>query len=193
MATFADNIEYVTHQCGECGIPFAMTREFHDRRVNDRETWYCPNGHPRAFTGESEADKLRAEVERQKQMREAEEARRLRVEQERDQVARAHTKMRARVMNGVCPCCNRTFQNLMRHMQTEHAGEINLRTLRTAFGMSQAAAATEVGIRQVYISSHERGKHIPAYARLAIEAWIKRQEPKRGAEYRAHVLGGEIT
>lgn len=25
-----------------------------------------------------------------------------------------------RVKNGVCPCCNRSFQNLKRHMNTKH-------------------------------------------------------------------------
>jgi dsDNA-binding SOS-regulon protein len=29
-------------------------------------------------------------------------------------------KQLARVHNGVCPCCNRTFQNLLRHMETKH-------------------------------------------------------------------------
>lgn len=178
MTSFADNIEFCTHTCGGCGVVFAFTVAFELARRKDRKSWYCPNGCSRVFTGRTEEDKLREEVERQKQMREAEAARRLRVEQERDQVARAHTRMRARVMNGVCPCCNRTFQNLMRHMQTEHAAEMNLRTLRTAFGMTQHAVASEIGISAVYVSQHENGKRIPPHARSAIEWWVDRQAPK---------------
>jgi DNA-binding XRE family transcriptional regulator len=159
-------------------MPFAMTRDFNDRRLKDRADWFCPRGHAQHYIGKSEEQKLREEVERQRQMREAEEARRLRVEQERDQVARAHHKMRVRVMNGVCPCCNRTFQNLMQHMKSEHAGEFNLRTLRTAFGMSQGALAKEIGVNQVYVSQHERGKHVPAYAARAIELWIDKQSAR---------------
>lgn len=178
MTQYVNGVKFVTRECKTCGVVFAFTAEFERHRLADRKTWYCPNGHQWHFTGPSEADKLRAEVERQKQMREAEEARRLRVEQERDQVARAHHKMRVRVMNGVCPCCNRTFQNLMRHMQTEHAGEFNLRTLRTAFGMSQGALAKEIGVSGVYVSKHECGKPIPGYAKRAIEGWVDRQAEK---------------
>ena len=30
------------------------------------------------------------------------------------------TKLKNRVKNGVCPCCNRTFVNLLRHMKSKH-------------------------------------------------------------------------
>jgi hypothetical protein len=28
--------------------------------------------------------------------------------------------MRKRIQSGVCPCCNRTFENLGRHMKSKH-------------------------------------------------------------------------
>lgn len=175
MTAYVDSVEFVTHTCGGCGVLFGMTREFHDQRKRDRKGWSCVNGCSRVFTGPSEADKLRDEVERQRQVAEAEGARAARLENERDQVARAHTKMRARVMNGVCPCCNRTFQNLLQHMKTEHAGEVSLSTLRQTFGMTQTAVAKEIGITPVYVSLHERGKPVPAYAARAIDGWVARQ------------------
>ena len=175
MTTFAAEIEFYVEHCCTCRMPFAMTGELQRARRDDRKTFYCPNGHAQHYTGASEAERLRKEVERQKQMREAEEARRLRVKAERDQVTRAYNRMRTRVMNGVCPCCNRTFQNLMQHMKTEHAGEFNLRTLRTAFGMSQDALAKEIGITQSHVSAHERGQPVSDYAKRAIESWIDRQ------------------
>jgi chemotaxis response regulator CheB len=30
------------------------------------------------------------------------------------------TKTKKRVANGVCPCCNRTFKQLARHMKAKH-------------------------------------------------------------------------
>lgn len=30
------------------------------------------------------------------------------------------TKTKKRVSNGVCPCCNRTFKQLARHMENKH-------------------------------------------------------------------------
>lgn len=178
MGQFVAGVEFIFEYCCNCRMPFAMTADLQRARRDDHKTFYCPQGHPQHYTGPSEADKLRKEVERQRQMREAEESRRLRVETERDEVARAHNRMRTRVMNGVCPCCNRTFQNLMQHMKTEHAGEFNLRTLRTAFGMSQGALAKEIGVTAVYVSLHENGKHVPEYAKRAIESWIDRQSVK---------------
>ena len=175
MSTYVDGVEFVTHHCGECGVVFAFTRDFYDRRKNDRKTWYCPNGHGRAFTGKSEADKLREELERQRQITEAEQARAVRLEQERDQVARAHHRMRTRVMNGVCPCCNRTFQNLLQHMKTEHEGEMNVGTLRQAFGMTQAAVAEEAGVEPGHVSLYERGRPVAGWARSAIDGWVDRQ------------------
>ena len=32
----------------------------------------------------------------------------------------AKTKLKKRIANGVCPCCNRTFVNVQRHMATQH-------------------------------------------------------------------------
>ncbi len=30
------------------------------------------------------------------------------------------TKVKKRAANGVCPCCNRTFSDLARHMKAKH-------------------------------------------------------------------------
>lgn len=172
MTAFVDNIQFVTELCCNCGIPFAMSADFQRRRREDRKDFYCPAGHPQHYIGKTEAEKLREEVERQRQMREAEQARAEKLRQERDQVSRAHRRMRTRVMNGVCPCCNRTFQNLLRHMQSEHAGEFNLRNVRAAFGMTQTDVAKEVGLQSGYVSLHERGRPVPSYAAERLEAWI---------------------
>lgn len=88
--------------------------------------FYCPNGHGQHYTI-SEIDKLK------KQLAETDASLgyyRGRVENlnsEKDhykRVAAANkgqvTKMKNRAANGVCQCCNRTFQNLQRHMATKH-------------------------------------------------------------------------
>lgn len=175
---FVGGVEFFTESCCNCGMPFAMTVNFERQRRADRQLFYCPAGHGQHYTGPSEADKLRADLERQRQIVDAERARAARVEQERDQVARAHNRMRTRVFNGVCPCCNRTFQNLLQHMKTEHAGEVNLGTLRQAFGMTQGAVAKEVGVSPAHISLHERGRPVPSWAKSAIDGWVDRQAPK---------------
>jgi DNA-binding XRE family transcriptional regulator len=175
MSVYVDSIELVTHTCGKCGVVFAMSREFQDARKKDRQTWYCPNGDPRVFTGKTEAEKLREELERQRQITDAEQARASRLQQERDQATRAHGRMRQRVFNGVCPCCNRTFQNLLQHMKTEHEGEVSIATLRQAFGMTQTQVAKEVGVTPFYVSLYERGRPVPGYAKKALDSWTESQ------------------
>lgn len=90
--------------------------------------FYCAYGHRQFYVeGETEADKLRRERDRLaqqiaykddriKSLREEAEAAGRRAAAARGQV----TKIKNRVGHGVCPCCNRTFENLARHMTSQH-------------------------------------------------------------------------
>ena len=178
MSVYCDSIEFVTITCCECRMPFGMSRSFYDARRKDHRTFTCPAGHDQHFTGKSEADKLREQLERKDQMLEAAHQRADKMERQRNDVAKAHKRMRDRIKNGVCPCCNRTFQNLLRHMQTEHSDQPALRTLREAYGLTQASLADEIGVRMDHVSAAERGKHIAAYAQNAIDEWIEQQAPQ---------------
>ncbi len=99
--------------------------------------FYCPNGHGQVFkAGESEEDILRRERDRLRQKlsekddeirerREEAERQRLRAEAGERRVSAARgqiTKLKRRASNGVCPCCNRTFSDLQRHMHSKHPG-----------------------------------------------------------------------
>lgn len=172
---FVQGVTLKTIECYRCAMVFAMAASFYDRRVNDRETWYCPAGHPQHFNGLTAEQKLRDELERQRQMLEAEQARAASMRRERDRVAKAHSRMRRRVMNGVCPCCNRTFQNLLEHMKTQHSGELNLANVRQAFGMTQEDVARETGVSQAQVSSFERGRSVSAWAGSRLESWLEKQ------------------
>lgn len=95
-------------------------------RADSKRSFFCPNGHSQHYT-ESEADRLRRERDRLKQQiaQEQDVARQWREEAEREKARAAGykgvaTKMRNRVAKGVCPCCNRTFLDLARHMATKH-------------------------------------------------------------------------
>ena len=181
MTVFVNTIEMASETCCNCGMQFAMPKDYQDRRRNDRKIFFCPSGHQQHYTGETEAQRLKRDLERAQQMRDAAEARATTADRERQQIAKAHKAMRKRVMNGVCPCCNRTFQNLMQHMKTEHPdfdSKKTLATMRTAFGMSQGAVACEIGVHQAYVSMYELDKPLPDYAKRAIDAWIKKHDGK---------------
>ncbi|MEG3193744.1 helix-turn-helix transcriptional regulator, partial [Lysobacter sp. D1-1-M9] len=129
----------------------------------------------------TEAQKLRDELARKDADLARAKERTADLARERDQVAKAHRKMRRRVMNGVCPCCNRSFQNLREHMQTKHADfgkEQTLKALREAFGMTQGDVADEAFVKPPYVSLYERGKPVPAEARERLDWWLESQSAR---------------
>ena len=119
--------------CITCFMQFRVPQGFTAARRRDGRSFYCPNGHSMSYPlGESEADKLRRERDRLVQrMAEKDdtihalEASRARAERKAS-AARGHvTKIKKRAANGVCPCCNRTFADLARHMGTKHPGYVS--------------------------------------------------------------------
>lgn len=105
--------------CWVCGIKFAMPRPYSQRKRENGGGFSCPNGDRLAF-GESELDKIRRERDRLQQ----------RIAQKDDDISAAErrvtaakgqiTRLKNRANAGVCPCCNRTFSNMARHMKTQH-------------------------------------------------------------------------
>lgn len=116
-----------------CGCKHAVPKEMHDHQLREHErgidyVLHCPHGHAYGQAGKTEADRLREQ---------------LRAEQDRTQRALASndqllaevrnnkqrisaqkavtTRIKNRVQKGVCPCCNRHFANLQRHMETKHS------------------------------------------------------------------------
>lgn len=124
----------LTHiECGECGVLFGMTPDFIEKRREDHRTWCCPNGHLRHYPGQSELEKTRDALAREKHCREQAQAladhhraEAERIERRRVATVGVVTRMRRRVAHGVCPCCRRTFKQLAAHMRVKHptfAGE----------------------------------------------------------------------
>lgn len=106
--------------CGKCGIEFAVPETWVDDRRHDHRTWYCPNGHPRHFPGKSSEEILRQRLSAAQDQLDT--ARRQRDHAERSaRTYRGHlTRTKRRIAHGVCPCCNRKFAQLTRHMERKH-------------------------------------------------------------------------
>lgn len=128
MAETIDVVETLEKlTCGKCGMTFGVPVRWVAERRDDHEQWYCPNGHPRVFNGKSDAEKLRDELARLKHEKDQTEARLVTsrsyassLEKSVSTIKGQLTKVKNRVAKGVCPCCNRSFANLHRHMTTEH-------------------------------------------------------------------------
>lgn len=111
--------ELTRMSCGECGIEFAMPEHFRAERQRNGGGWSCPNGHQRVYR-ETDAEKMRRERDRaiQDAARADEERRQAEL---RAAAAEAETRrLKKRASAGVCPCCNRSFVALARHMKTKH-------------------------------------------------------------------------
>lgn len=124
---WSDSEKLETCSCW-CGMPFAVPSSLmriHKRNVQHSgqpgdASIVCPAGHRVQFGGETEAQKLRKELDRERQ-------RRMRSDEQLDHERNSHrttrghmTRLRKRVGRGVCPCCNRTFANVARHIESKH-------------------------------------------------------------------------
>lgn len=112
-----------TLTCAGCGITYAIPSQLHYQYTERGATVNCPN--PKCPWG----GMVRRETKEQKlekQLNAAREARRwaeesLEGERRSHAATKGHlTRTKRRVAGGVCPCCQRSFQNLKRHMANQH-------------------------------------------------------------------------
>lgn len=108
-----------TMNCCICGVVFAMPEHMRARAQENGNSFYCPNGHSQSYS-ESESDRLRKKLDEQTRVATREAQRAANAEAETSKIKRKLKTVEKRVHAGVCPCCNRTFQNLARHMATKH-------------------------------------------------------------------------
>lgn len=119
-------LQYHPITCWSCSIPYYLPDGKYNRCLENGDNFYCPNGHSAVFS-DTKASKLAKELAQEKKRREWAEADRDMYKQSVDTVSHqmaaykgVTTKLKKRIANGVCPCCNRTFQNLHQHMSKQH-------------------------------------------------------------------------
>lgn len=124
--TLKQDIQIITETCITCGAIFGLVAEFRNRRIEDHENFYCPNGHSQFYSGKTKAESLAEELERERQRRidevEAAQVRADFAEAEKKKAEKELARISKRAHAGVCPCCKRSFANVARHMQTKHGG-----------------------------------------------------------------------
>jgi uncharacterized protein with PIN domain len=120
-------------QCGPCitcKCEIYLPDELYNaaKRGRGSVAFYCGFGHAQVFAeGETDLEIMTRERNRLRQrLAERDDAilhqRNLREATERKLLATRGviTRIKKRVGHGVCPCCNRTFGDLSRHMKTNH-------------------------------------------------------------------------
>lgn len=115
-------------RCYKCKVPLWLDEA--EERVL-RQTggeFFCRWGHGQVFAaGKTEAEVAREERDEERRRRERLEQENARLAFEANESAEAARKAEAetarlkkRAGAGICPCCNRTFTQLARHMQAKH-------------------------------------------------------------------------
>lgn len=109
---------------------FAMESEAFVNYKRTHKLFYCPYCRTgQHFTGESDierAERLKRDAEaatqRERQRHDQTKAELRETERRRRAEKGAKTRLKNRVSKGVCPCCNRHFTDLQRHMENQHPG-----------------------------------------------------------------------
>lgn len=116
--------------CYKCAVPFAIPAQLKQRLIDTGDEFFCPNGHDQHYT-RSTVDLLKEKLQKQEQENKqqvermqqrlnwANQDKELAIRQ-KSAVKGQMTKLKNRIKNGVCPCCNRTFSNLASHMKSQH-------------------------------------------------------------------------
>lgn len=118
----------LTHiDCPFCHAVFGIADAACVRYRASGKSFHCPYCQGSMSYGESALDRERkareaAERDANLQRIRADTAARLRVAAEHStRATKGHlTRLKKRVAAGVCPCCNRTFKDLSRHMAGQH-------------------------------------------------------------------------
>lgn len=120
---------HVVTQCGTCAVYHTVPEITYECHRREGGFHSCPNGHQRGWdkgTNAIEQENIRRERDRLKQNQ-------ARLEQEivdaRAAAIAAEKKVvrvKKRAAAGLCPCCNRTFSNVQRHMKTKHSNVVPL-------------------------------------------------------------------
>lgn len=115
--------ELIVRQCSECQILYAIPVAMREQALDHGGSWWCPNGHNQSPVAKTATEKLEEERNRSARLAaqrdqerasaRAQKAAATRARNERDRIGR-------RAKAGICPCCNRRFKQLARHMKGQH-------------------------------------------------------------------------
>lgn len=111
----------VVIECYKCHIYFAMPRDLNDRALRDHDiAFFCPLGHSQGYIGKTAEQRAKERADRaeatERHLRDQLQA----AERSKAALKGVVTRTKRRIGRGTCPCCNRHFANVERHMGTQH-------------------------------------------------------------------------
>ena len=125
---FHTELDFYVVNCGCCGGVYAILERVRLQKEREGKSWTCPycatgwgyQGNGTNAELKRQLKQAERDLQSQKKRTEwaKEEARH--AESRRRGEKAAKTRIQNRIANGVCPCCQRSFKNLHRHMQNKH-------------------------------------------------------------------------
>jgi hypothetical protein len=106
--------------CYKCATPFCMTEEMNTERLRSQDSFWCPNGHSQSYTGKTPEQKLREELTSVIEAKNRVTFERNDLESRLIDTGRKLERVKKRLKGGKCPCCNRNFTALARHIASKH-------------------------------------------------------------------------
>lgn len=107
-----------------CGIVMAIPDSLYkEAQRNHKLDVHCPLGHTFVYSGDTEADKLRKQLQWERDRLASERARADGAEASLRATKGVVTKLRKRAITGTCAFCHRHFANVERHVATKHPEE----------------------------------------------------------------------
>jgi hypothetical protein len=125
--TFTETVQLTTINCGSCGGTYAINERYRLQRQEQGGYWHCPYCECSWGYSVSENTKLKKQMEdKERELRAAKcEVLNAQAETYTERAAKELVQRKLkRVNRGVCHCCQRSFQNLQRHMATKHPKEL---------------------------------------------------------------------
>lgn len=123
MTTLTYTGELVVTSCW-CGIYLAVPRDLYNEAQRDHKKGiHCPLGHTFVFTGDTEAQRLKRELQWERDRLAAVRAERDQAQASLSATKGVVTKMRKRAIAGACQFCHRHFGDLQRHVASKHPDE----------------------------------------------------------------------
>jgi hypothetical protein len=134
MKTITIQTELTVMTCPNCAGSYALSQAFLDEARSKggfKQCWCCPYCKGSRGYGQSKHDLEKAELQKQLDQSQKEKQwlteRRDYAQKESDHFRRSRdglksqlTKVKKRIGHGTCPCCNRSFEDLRRHMESKH-------------------------------------------------------------------------
>ncbi len=106
--------------CFKCATQFCMTEEMDTERRRSHDHFWCPNGHQQHYIHESREEALRKKLEATELALQATKEQREEFQNQLIDTGRKLERTKKRLKGGKCPCCNRNFIALARHLSSKH-------------------------------------------------------------------------